>query len=445
MIDKISDDDFLDEIFVQNLLIGSLFYLKTYVFKNNQWSELIYNHSDIRSCVVGVEKFRFFTFNRMIEFDAQTGKIDVYTQNWGKIKQKYSDIHDFILNRDKFVYDTNLYELNEITSVVVRIFYQTSRIKRGNFTGSRSQRWLKKYGDTSHYWLLEYINNVFNLKLSLILNNFNSSHKSNLYCRLIYKVICASILHNHNIDIRKLVITAKCTDFNYHFAGQEQLMLNELNKIGINGFKKLNEDYQKMGNLCIFNDVHPFYFDKNRMSRTNLIKLSKQNKDMLKTPSYFNALMLKNNVGDVIIDLVYVFREEVFPLLRIQHDNFDYELAEWVKYLSYLHEKPVKQLTDMSSYEIRQLKLLYIPSYPKGKQLVEYFKKEKQSEQMVLTLIQIGGKARDCLLKSGNFDRTTQVCDLLNKKMKSGEISTELYYLGFDEQKINLNNKIRVI
>jgi len=138
---------------------------------------------------------------------------------------------------------------------------------------------------------------VFNLKLSLILNNFNSSHKSNLYCRLIYKVICASILHNHNIDIRKLVITAKCTDFNYHFAGQEQLMLNELNKIGINGFKKLNEDYQKMGNLCIFNDVHPFYFDKNRMSRTNLIKLSKQNKDMLKTPSYFNALMLKNNVG----------------------------------------------------------------------------------------------------------------------------------------------------
>ena len=86
LIDKISDDDFLDEIFVQNLLIGSLFYLKTYVFKNNQWSELIYNHSDIRSCVVGVEKFRFFTFNRMIEFDAQTGKIDVYTQNWGKIK-----------------------------------------------------------------------------------------------------------------------------------------------------------------------------------------------------------------------------------------------------------------------------------------------------------------------------------------------------------------------
>lgn len=66
LIDKISDDDFLDEIFVQNLLIGSLFYLKTYVLKNNQWSELIYNHSDIRSCVVGVEKFRFFTFLEMI-------------------------------------------------------------------------------------------------------------------------------------------------------------------------------------------------------------------------------------------------------------------------------------------------------------------------------------------------------------------------------------------
>lgn len=109
----------------------------------------------------------------------------------------------------------------------------------------------------------------------------------------------------------------------------------------------------------------------------------------------------------------------------------------------YLYGKPIGYFLSLAPFQLREL--LFIKGFPKGKQLVAYFKKEKQSEQMVLSLIQSGGKALDCLLKSGNFDKTTQVCDLLNKKMKSGEISTELYYLGFDEQKINRNNKIRVI
>lgn len=97
----------------------------------------------------------------------------------------------------------------------------------------------------------------------------------------------------------------------------------------------------------------------------------------------------------------------------------------------------------MAPFQLREL--LFIKGFPKGKQLVAYFKKEKQSEQMVLSLIQSGGKALDCLLKSGNFDKTTQVCDLLNKKMKSGKISAELYSLGFNEPEVNRNNRIRVI
>ena len=130
LIDKINDDDFLDEIFVQNLLVGSLFYLKTYVLKNNQWTELIYNHSDIRSCVVGVEKFRFFTFLEMIEFNAKTGKIDVYEINKERFSKLFLNNFDFILNREKVI-DSQLYDCVD-RDTVVQIFYRTFRLKKSN-------------------------------------------------------------------------------------------------------------------------------------------------------------------------------------------------------------------------------------------------------------------------------------------------------------------------
>lgn len=432
LIDKINDDDFLDEIFVQNLLVGSLFYLKTYVLKNNQWTELIYNHSDIRSCVVGVEKFRFFTFLEMIEFDAKTGKIDVYEINKERFSKLFKNNFDFILNREKVI-DSQLYDRVD-RDTVVQIFYRTFRLKKSN---------TRKYGD-SDYNLSSLIKQMFDVDLDHYLNNFGVSHKSNLYCRLIYKVICESLLENHNLEIRHLSIITKTTEYGYYFAIKESRMLIELKKIGIDGFKKFNEQYQKMGRLLIFKNVHPFYWNiKNRMSDTQLINLYHSNSNFFVEPSDLNALFLeyafshKKRTDYYSYDSLKRFFNErhVFP--------FEQKAANWLKHLYYLYGKPIGYFLSLAPFQLREL--LFIKGFPKGKQLVAYFKKEKQSEQMVLSLIHSSGKALDCLLKSGNFDKTTQVCDLLNKKMKSGKISAELYSFGFNEPEVNRNNRIRVI
>lgn len=329
--------------------------------------------------------------------------------------------------------DSQLYDLVD-RNTIVQIFYRTFRLKKSNTI---------KYLD-SDYNLSSFIKQIFDVDLDHYLNNFGISHKSNLYCRLIYKVICESLLENHNLEIRHLSIITKTTEYGYYVAIKESRMLIELKKIGIDGFKKLNGQYQKMGRLLIFNNVHPFYWNiKNRMSDKQLINLYHSNSNFFVEPSDLNALFLeyafshKKRTDYYTYDYLKSFFNEinVFP--------FEQNAANWLKHLSYLYGKPIGYFLSLVTFQLREL--LFIDGFPKGKKLAAYFKKEKQSEQMVLSLIQSGGKARDCLLKSGNFDKTTQVCDLLNKKMKSGEISAELYSLGFNEPEVNRNKKIRVI